>query len=243
MRGSRSARAGGGKLDDRNDDATTNLLAISAMAKGAGRTVSVHEEARGGRNYITEMYDIENSWVGPTLDISFSVSECVYGWTAAYQQRGTAITVRIRLNPDRDVTAAEMATLRTTWRTGIENKWSNRFGCCSGSDCSGQCALQFRVEWVTSGQHHSCASAAAPAAATWGCGTRPIAAMWHRMSSAICLATRTNTPIPPVRAGARSIPAMSWTTPPRWSSAFASHSATGMARMPSRSDEEACHGD
>ena len=163
------------KLDDRNDDATTNLLAISAMAKGAGRTVSVHEEARGGRNYITEMYDIENSWIGPTHDISFSVSECVYGWTAAYQQRGTAITVRIRLNPDRDVTAAEMTTLRTTWRTGIENKWSNRFGCCSGRDCSGQCALQFRVEWVTSGQHHSVRVRRGPGRSNMG--------MWHTTDS------------------------------------------------------------
>jgi hypothetical protein len=143
------------KLDDREDDATTNLLAFAAVTKETGRTVSIHEETRGGRTYITEMYDFENGAVGPTEGISFSVSECIYGWTAAYEQRGTVITVRIRLNPDSDVTATELQTLMNTWRSGIENKWSNRFGCCDGSDCSCQCVLQFRVEWVTSGEHHT----------------------------------------------------------------------------------------
>ncbi len=143
------------KLDDRSDDACTNLLAISAMAKATNRGVSVHEEVRGGRTYITEMYDFSNSWVGPVQQVSFSVSECIYGWTAAYDQQGTVITVRIRLNPDADVTATELAALRTTWKNGIENKWSNRFGCCDGSDCSGQCTLQFRVQWVDSGEHHT----------------------------------------------------------------------------------------
>jgi hypothetical protein len=52
------------------------------------------------------------------------------------------------------VSADEIANLRNVWRTGIENKWSNRFGCCNGNNCSCQCALQFRVEWVTSNEHH-----------------------------------------------------------------------------------------
>ena len=37
-------------------------------------------------------------------EVSRSVSECVYGWTAAYQQRGPNISVRIELNKDANVT-------------------------------------------------------------------------------------------------------------------------------------------
>ena len=35
----------------------------------------------------------------------FSVSECIFGWTAAFVQQGTHITARIQLNPDSDVSA------------------------------------------------------------------------------------------------------------------------------------------
>ncbi|MEL6264465.1 MAG: hypothetical protein AAFR52_02285, partial [Pseudomonadota bacterium] len=142
------------KLDDRNDDACTNLLAYAAMAKETGREISLHEETRGGRRYLTEMYDFENGYVGPTFDVSFSVSECVYGWTAAYEQRGSYITVRVRLDFDAGISATEQQTLRDTWQTGIEQKWSNRFRCCDGNDCSDACLLQFRVQWVTSNEHH-----------------------------------------------------------------------------------------
>lgn len=143
------------KLDDRNDDACTDLLAIAAEAKARGWAVSVHEEERGGRPCITEMYTFSTGVVGPTQEISSSVSECIYGWTAAYAQRGTRITVRIRLDPDDDVSAETMNTLRERWRTGIEGKWSDRFGCCGRPDCAGGCPLTFRVEWVDSGEHHA----------------------------------------------------------------------------------------
>jgi hypothetical protein len=142
------------KLDDRNDDACTNLLAIAAKAKSENWAVSVHEEVRGGRPYVTEIYDFPTGVVGPTQEVSFSVSECVYGWTAAYAQRGTRITVRIRLDPDAGISDATMTTLRDRWKNGIESKWSNRFGCCTDPGCIGRCALTFGVEWVTSGEHH-----------------------------------------------------------------------------------------
>jgi hypothetical protein len=142
------------KLDDRNDDACTNLLAIAAAAKARGWAISVHEEVRGGVNFITEIYDFPNGAVGPTENISFSVSECVYGWTAAYDQRGTDITVRIRLDFDAGIDAATQTTLRDTWKTGIENKWSGRFGCCTSPGCIGRCTLNFRVQWVNSDEHH-----------------------------------------------------------------------------------------
>lgn len=143
------------KLDDRHDDTCTNLLAIAAAAKHNGWAVSVHEEQRDGRWFITEMYDFPNGVVGPTQEISFGMSECIYGWTAAYQQRGTQITVRIRLNFDAGISAATQATLRNTWKTGIENKWSGRFVCCTSPGCIGRCTLNFTVEWVTSNEHHT----------------------------------------------------------------------------------------
>jgi hypothetical protein len=142
------------KLDDRSDDACTNLLAIAALAKAEQLAVSVHEEQRGGRPYITEIYDFENGAVGPTEEVSFSVSECIYGWTAAYAQRGTHITVRIRLVPDADVPAGTLATLRSTWKTGIESKWSGHFGCCDAPHCHCQCPLTFEVQWVNESEHH-----------------------------------------------------------------------------------------
>lgn len=143
------------KLDDRNDDATTNLLAIAAEAKSKGRSLSVHEEYRGGTWRITEIADFHTGTLGPTFNVSFAMSECIYGWTAAFDQRGTTITVRIRLVPDAGITAATMATLRTRWQTGIESKWSNRFGCCTSPGCVGGCALNFRVEWVNTNEHHT----------------------------------------------------------------------------------------
>jgi hypothetical protein len=143
------------KLDDRNDDACTNLLAIAAAAKSRGWAISVHEEQRDGRPYITEIYDFPNGAIGSVEHVSFDVSECVYGWTAAYDQRGTDITVRIRLVPDAGISEQTMAALRNTWKAGIENKWSNRFGCCTDPGCIGRCVLNFHVEWVTENEHHT----------------------------------------------------------------------------------------
>lgn len=125
------------------------------MAKQRGLAVSVHEEERSGDRVITEIYDFINGAVGPTEEVSFSVSECSFGWTAAYAQRGTHITVRIRLVPDTGISAQTMATLRATWQAGIERKWSNRFGCCDNRECDCRCVLTFAVEWVASNEHHT----------------------------------------------------------------------------------------
>jgi hypothetical protein len=143
------------KLDDSSADVCTRLLAIASMAKERDLAVSVHEEVRGANHVITEIYDFVNGAIGPTEEVSFDVSECSYGWTAAYAQRGTHITVRIRLVPDSDVPAATLATLRTTWKNGIEQKWSNHFACCDTPGCDCRCALTFSVEWVSSGEHHA----------------------------------------------------------------------------------------
>ncbi|MGX7678868.1 hypothetical protein ACSMXN_08210 [Jatrophihabitans sp. DSM 45814] len=143
------------KLDNRSPADCTRLLSIAAMAKERNLAISVHEEQRGSDRVITEMYDFPNGETGPLEEISFAVNECVYGWTAAYAQRGTHITVRIRLVPDRGISAATMDSLRATWQQGIEQKWSNRFGCCDTKDCDCECALTFSVEWVDNNEHHT----------------------------------------------------------------------------------------
>ena len=142
------------KLDDRNPDSCSNLLAIAAACKSNGWAVSVHEELRNGNWVITEIYDFPNGVVGPVQEISNNASECSFNWTSAYSQRGTHITVRIRLDFDSGISAATQTTLRDRWRTGIENKWSNRFGCCTSPGCIGRCVLCFHVDWVTSNEHH-----------------------------------------------------------------------------------------
>jgi hypothetical protein len=145
--------AGWRKLDDRNADACTNLLALAAQAKSQNALVLVHEELRGEVWYITEIYDFLPGPDAPAQEISFSVSECIYGWTAAYRQKGTHITARIQLNPDSDVDASLLATVKDRWKRGIENKWSYRFACCERPGCANPCALTFEVQWVTSGAH------------------------------------------------------------------------------------------
>jgi hypothetical protein len=84
---------------------------------------------------------------------SFNVSECIYGWTAAFEQTWTRIRVRIRLNPDAGIPAATMNTLRTNWGNGIVNTWSSRWGC--GRLGEATCPITVEVQWVTTNQHHT----------------------------------------------------------------------------------------
>jgi hypothetical protein len=84
---------------------------------------------------------------------SFGVSECIYGWTAAYEQTWSHVRVRIRLNPDANVTAAQLSTLQATWEQGIETTWNNQRACGQGVEAA--CPFTFDVQWVTSNQHHT----------------------------------------------------------------------------------------
>jgi len=145
--------AGWRKLDDRNADACTNLLALAALAKQRNASVMVDEELRGDTWFITEIYDFSVGSDAVAQEISFAVSECVYGWTAAFRQKGTHITARIQLNPDADVTAEKLEELKVRWKQGIESKWSYRFACCQRPGCTSACALTFEVQWVTSSAH------------------------------------------------------------------------------------------
>ncbi len=84
---------------------------------------------------------------------SFGVSECIFGWTAAFEQTWSHIVIRIRLNPDAGISAATMANLRTVWQNGIRNIWSSRWRC--GRSGEATCPLTFEVQWVTTNQHHT----------------------------------------------------------------------------------------
>jgi len=84
---------------------------------------------------------------------SEEISECIYGWTAAFEQTWTHIRIRIMLNPDAGISTATMNTLRTTWQNGIQNTWSNRWGCGRSGELT--CPLTFEVVWVNSNQHHT----------------------------------------------------------------------------------------
>jgi hypothetical protein len=145
--------AGWRKLDDRADDACTDLLALAAQAKAQNALVKIREELRGDRWFITEIYDLSPGAEAPVQEISFSVSECIFGWTAAFSQQGTNITARIQLNPDADVSSSLLDEVKQRWKQGIENKWSYRFGCCGRPGCTSPCALTFQVEWVTARPH------------------------------------------------------------------------------------------
>ncbi len=145
--------AGWRKLDNRRPDACTNLLAIAVEAKARNAHVMVHEELRGGRWFVTEIYDYSHGSSAAAQEVSLAVAECIYGWTAAFRQEGTHITARIQLNPDADVTASLLDTVKQRWRDGIEDKWSYRFSCCQRPGCAGACALTFEVQWVTSNPH------------------------------------------------------------------------------------------
>lgn len=138
--------AGWRKLDDRNDDACTDLLVLAAQAKAQNATVKVNEDLRDETWFITEIYDFSPSAPPPAQEITFAVSECVFGWTAAFVQQGTNISARIRLNPDDDVSADLLTEVKERWKRGIEDKWSYRFSC-------GSCALTFQVEWTDVNPH------------------------------------------------------------------------------------------
>ena len=89
--------------------------------------------------------------------------ECIYAWASRYrietdEERCTVnVTLRIRLVPDADVTAADIATVQARWEPAIEAAWSNRFPLVR---TSGECpcasyTVAVDVQWVNGGEHHA----------------------------------------------------------------------------------------
>lgn len=98
-------------------------------------------------------------------EVSFSRSECIYGWTAAYRIEELSdcrlrVEVRIRLVPDADVTAAQLQNVMNTWEPAIEAAWTDRFALLlrrGGCLCRQYRVTTFDVQWVQSGEHHTVA--------------------------------------------------------------------------------------
>jgi hypothetical protein len=148
------------KLDTTN---TTNLLIKAARAKADGSLVDLVDEKRGDIHYVTEIYVWGSGQLPTGVEVTKSISECIYGWTAKYRQEETHIVVKLKLMKDADVTQVELDTARDRWKKGIEEKWGYQFACCSemgaakASDCSKPCELTFEVQWVSNGAHHAVA--------------------------------------------------------------------------------------
>ncbi len=85
--------------------------------------------------------------------ISFSVSECIFDWTARYQQTWSHILIRIRLNPDDGISNATINNLRTTWEQTIEQFWSDKWGTNRVGELF--CPFTFEVLWINQDQHHT----------------------------------------------------------------------------------------
>jgi hypothetical protein len=145
---------------------TGNVDAVSLIQGNYGTKGNLEVVAREGSRlaFYWRMDHSPWTWYGPYYlgtEQAWNVSECVYGWKAGYRQEWTAITVRIQLSPDAGISAATMNTLRTTWRTAIINKWSNRFACRAGN--GERQNITFDVQWVTANPHHNVRVRAGPA--------------------------------------------------------------------------------
>ncbi|WP_169981139.1 reprolysin-like metallopeptidase [Tautonia rosea] len=82
-------------------------------------------------------------------DVSFSVNECIFGWTAAYNRTDERVTLRIRLVPQYPISNEALNQLKQTWRNGIIAKWSQKHTCPPNLN-----KIQVDVAWVESGEHH-----------------------------------------------------------------------------------------
>jgi hypothetical protein len=84
---------------------------------------------------------------------SFRQSECIYGWTAAFDQTWTHIVVRVRLGYDDNVSVTRRAALEARWKDGIERIWNGKWGCGRQREIASP--LSFDVLWVTNDEHHT----------------------------------------------------------------------------------------
>ena len=98
-------------------------------------------------------------------EVSFSRSECIYGWTAAYRIVEESdcrlhVEVRIRLVPDADVTDQQLQNTMNVWEPAIEQAWTDRFALLlsrGGCQCQEYHLTTFDVQWVQAGEHHTVA--------------------------------------------------------------------------------------
>jgi len=93
-------------------------------------------------------------------EVTGHVVDGIYGWDYKHLQRGDELTLKLKLNPEPNVTKEELEELKRRWRHGVESKWSEKFGCCDKSDIKdGKCmgcsysTVMLNVEFVEEGEH------------------------------------------------------------------------------------------
>jgi len=72
-----------------------------------------------------------------------------YAWKNSWSQEDDHVTIKIKLVPDAGVTITN--AMKTRWKNGIENKWSNKFDCCSGREHISTVIVT--IKFVTNGEH------------------------------------------------------------------------------------------
>ena len=95
-------------------------------------------------------------------EFSESKSECIYGWTSAYEsvfdprECALRITVRIRLVPDADVSATDLANAIAVWEPAVETAWTGQFPLVLRDGRCGckMVSVNVNVNFVASGEHH-----------------------------------------------------------------------------------------
>lgn len=96
-------------------------------------------------------------------EVSDSISECVFGWTAAYRvdefkdKCVLRITLRIKLVFDSSISEADKTAAKNLWEAAIEDTWTDKFNLIQkdGSCRCKQYKVVVDVQWVESGQHHT----------------------------------------------------------------------------------------
>lgn len=93
-------------------------------------------------------------------EVTGHIVDGIYGWDYKYLQRGDELTLKLKLNPEPNITKEELDELKRRWRHGAESKWSEKFGCCDKSDIKGgKCVgcsystVMLNVEFVEEGEH------------------------------------------------------------------------------------------
>ena len=130
-----------------------SLKGVARRYKGLGNTFSVVGDIFGSSSISGNQSLRSKLETLSREEHSYSMSECVYGWTAAYRQTWTHIVVRVRLNPDAGISAATMNTLRTRWQNGFENIWNDHWS--GGRSGELPCRFSFDVQWVNASPHHT----------------------------------------------------------------------------------------
>jgi hypothetical protein len=134
----------------RTDRMALSLRGIARRYNGVTGGFSVAQTLFGGTGSASLRGRLEAI---ARQQVGFAVTECIFGWTAAYEQTWSHVVVRIQLNPDAGIANQVMANLRATWANGITGTWSNRWSIGRAGEIT--LPLTFEVQWNANNPHHT----------------------------------------------------------------------------------------